>query len=88
MGESIAVNCMITKGDLPLQIKWTLNNRTLENEDGISITRMSARLSSLSIDSISSDHRGVFGCIAFNEAGKTDSSSELRANGNRNQWLL
>lgn len=82
VGESTAVNCMITKGDLPLNITWTLNNNELKSgRDGITIMRMTARLSALNIESIDSEHRGVVKCIARNAAGATEFESELKANG-------
>lgn len=82
VGESTAVNCMITKGDLPLNITWTLNNKKLTSgSDGITIARISARLSALTIESIGGEHRGMFQCIASNAAGSTELESELKANG-------
>lgn len=82
-GESTAVQCMITKGDLPLTINWSLNNQLILNtNNGISINKMSSRLSSLSIDSINDRHRGVFKCIASNSAGVAELSAELKVNGN------
>lgn len=82
VGESTAVNCMITKGDLPLNITWTLNdNKLMNGKDGITITRISARLSALTIESIGGEHRGIFRCIVTNAAGSTELESELNANG-------
>lgn len=82
VGESTAVNCMITKGDLPLNITWTLNdNPLISGNDGITLTRMSARLSALTIESIGGEHRGLFKCIASNAAGSVGLESELKANG-------
>lgn len=82
VGESTAVNCMITKGDLPINITWTLNgNRLASGTGGITITRMSARLSALTIESIDAEHRGIFKCIAKNAAGSAELESELKANG-------
>lgn len=81
-GDSNAINCMITKGDLPLDIKWSLNGQLVINgENGITIVRMSPRLSSLSIDSINGKHRGLFKCMASNVAGTTDHITELKVNG-------
>lgn len=82
VGESTAVNCMITKGDLPLNITWTLNEDPLmSGNDGITITRISPRLSALNIESIGGQHRGQFKCIASNAAGSVGLESELKANG-------
>lgn len=81
-GDSTAVNCMITKGDAPLNIKWVLNQEPLVNgRYGIIIAKLSQRLSSLSIDSISSKHRGIFKCVAENLAGHDEFESELKVNG-------
>lgn len=81
-GDSTAVNCMINKGDAPINIKWVLNSEPLSNgHHGIVIVKMSARLSSLSIDSITDKHRGIFKCIAENVAGRDEYESELKVNG-------
>lgn len=74
--------CLLTKGDVPIDIKWSINNRpVVNNENGLTILKMSARLSTLSIESISSKHRGVFKCIATNAAGSSEYSTELMVNG-------
>lgn len=81
-GDSTAVNCMISKGDTPLTVKWTLNGQPVVNgENGVQVVKMSARLSSLSIESLSDRHRGMFRCIASNVAGEVSYSSELKING-------
>lgn len=81
-GESTAVQCMINKGDAPINIKWVLNSEPLFNgQHGIVIVKMSTRLSSLSIDSITDKHRGIFKCIAENAAGRDEYESELKVNG-------
>lgn len=81
-GESNAVQCMVTKGDLPLTMEWSMNGRPLRNvENGITIIQMSPRLSSLSINSIDAHHRGFFECTASNAAGSTHYSTELLING-------
>lgn len=82
-GDSNVVNCMVTKGDLPLDISWTLNGVRLHDDDrGISIVRMKPRLSALSIDAMDGKvHRGVYGCVATNAAGEARSEAELFING-------
>lgn len=81
-GDSTAVNCMISKGDVPLNIKWTLNGQPVVNgENGIQVVKMNSRLSSLSIESLSDRHRGTYRCIVSNQAGETSYSSELKING-------
>lgn len=81
-GDSTAVQCMIVKGDLPIQIHWTLNGQPIVNElDNMQVMRLSPRLSSLSVDSIDGRHRGVFRCIASNLAGRAETDSILKVNG-------
>ncbi|XP_046866022.1 Down syndrome cell adhesion molecule-like protein Dscam2 isoform X37 [Drosophila willistoni] len=80
-GDSTAVQCMVYKGDTPLQLHWTLNGQPITNENvGIRIIKMSPKLSSLSIDSISGHHRGLFKCIATNAAGSAEQNAELIVN--------
>lgn len=81
-GDSTAVNCMVSKGDIPLNIKWTLNSEPIFNgQYGIVIVKMTSKLSSLNIETISDKHRGKFKCIAENDAGRDEYESELRVNG-------
>lgn len=73
---------MITKGDLPLDIHWTLNGAPIvSGEHGITLFRMNPRTSSLNIDSLDAMHRGVFKCIARNKAGTDEFATELHVNG-------
>uniref|UniRef100_A0A1A9V522 Ig-like domain-containing protein n=1 Tax=Glossina austeni TaxID=7395 RepID=A0A1A9V522_GLOAU len=78
-GDSTAVQCAVFKGDTPLQLRWTLNGQPITDKNaGIRIIQMSTKLSSLSIDAIKGNHRGIFKCIATNEAGITEQSAELK----------
>jgi hypothetical protein len=82
-GDSVVVNCMISKGDLPLEIVWTLNSKPIiSGENNILVTRMSKRLSALSIEAITGYHRGLFECTTKNSAGLTSHSAVLIVNGN------
>lgn len=81
-GEIASVSCMIAKGDLPLDIFWTLNSQPLiSGENYIVITKLNSRTSVLSIESLASQHRGMYQCIARNKAGFFQHSSELKVNG-------
>lgn len=84
-GESAGIQCMIQKGDVPLNIKWTLNSRPLiNNEEGITILKLSSKTSVLNIPSVAEYHRGVFKCIAENKAGSTFYAAEFKVNGTLN----
>lgn len=81
-GDMAAVQCMLTKGDMPIDITWMHNGDILTSTaSGISVVKMSQRLSSLSIESVSGEHRGIYTCIAKNTAGFSNYSAELSVNG-------
>lgn len=83
-GESAGVQCMITKGDVPLTIKWILNSALLVSGDnGISIVKLSAKTSVLNIGSVNELHRGIYKCIAENAAGEATYLAEFFVNGTR-----
>lgn len=81
-GEIAGVFCMIPKGDLPMEIRWTLNSAPIiTGEHGFTLSRMNPRTSSLNIDSLEARHRGIYKCIASNKAGSAEYSAELHVNG-------
>lgn len=81
-GDSIGIQCMANKGDIPIDIRWTLNSSPIvSGENGITINKLNPRTSSLNIYNVEGMHRGIFKCIATNQAGTTEHSAELRVNG-------
>jgi len=81
-GEISGGFCMVPKGDLPMEIRWTLNSAPIiTGEHGFSLSRLNPRTSSLSIDSLEARHRGLYRCIASNKAGSAEYSAELHVNG-------
>lgn len=80
-GDMLSVICTVNKGDFPLTILWTLNNRSVENLNGITILRTNKRVSQLSIDDVQANHAGLYICQAQNSAGTAFHQAELRVNG-------
>lgn len=78
----MSVQCVITKGDTPIDIGWLFNNRRIDSNDGIVISKMGQKMSTLYIESIRSRHAGIYSCRASNSAGSVEHSSELRVIGN------
>lgn len=80
-GDVVAVQCMVLKGDLPLEIRWLHNYNPVLSENGLSIIKASSRISTLNIESVKGNHRGNYTCFAKNLAGSTEYSVELNVNG-------
>ena len=87
--DSVSATCSITKGDLPLDIWWTVIeaddpnsvDQILTTSEGILISRTSKKISVLSIESVNARNRGNYTCHARNKAGETSVSTQLSING-------
>lgn len=79
--DSIATQCMITKGDAPMEIKWSLNGVEIWNDmHSIQVLPLGPKLNALRIDSLDDRHRGNYTCQAKNRAGVFYYSAELKIN--------
>lgn len=82
MGETVGIQCIVNKGDLPIDIHWILNSVPITSgQNGITIMKMNQRTSSLNINSVDGIHRGLFKCFVSNAAGTAEHSAELRVIG-------
>ena len=83
-GDYAQVSCVVSSGDLPLSITWSLQGVSVQggSETGIATAPMGPRASFLSIQSVSSQHSGVYTCTARNTAGTSSYSTSLIVNGN------
>lgn len=89
VGETSTISCLVAKGDLPLDIFWSLNSKPIiSGEHSVTILRMTARTSILSVDSLDAHHRGSYKCMARNKAGQSEHHSELQVNGGFNRHIL
>lgn len=80
-GDDVSVFCQVSKGDLPIGIKWSFNGKVIDSNSGVTVTRTSKRVSQLSIDAVHADHAGEYVCAAKNQAGVDRYSAVLRVNG-------
>lgn len=80
-GQSAALQCTVSSGDLPLTIEWKLFGEKLENYPGVSVTSMGKKMSILAIDSVSWRHGGNYTCVARNAAGESEFTAPLLVNG-------
>lgn len=77
-GETVGIQCIVNKGDLPVEIRWILNSSPIiSGENGITILKLNQRTSSLNINNVEGMHRGLFKCLVSNQAGTTEYSTEL-----------
>lgn len=76
------VSCLVAKGDVPLDIFWSLNQVPIvTGQHGISVSRMNVRTSFLSVDALDAEHGGTYRCMARNRAGEAAHEAALRVNG-------
>ena len=86
LNDAVSATCTATKGDLPLEIWWSLtetgniNEHKLDANEEIDI-RVGKKNSMLSIDSVKARHRGNYTCYAKNKAGIAQFSALLAING-------
>lgn len=80
-GDTISATCSVNKGDFPIEIFWTLNNRTVDQYGGILVSAIGKRANYMSIEVVDASHAGEFTCHARNPAGTTSYTTELHVNG-------
>ena len=84
-GEYAQISCIVSSGDLPLSITWSLQSddeaTSSSSNTGISTAPVGARASFLSIEAVGYAHSGKYTCIARNEAGNATFSAQLKVNG-------
>ncbi|XP_025834444.1 Down syndrome cell adhesion molecule-like protein Dscam2 isoform X9 [Agrilus planipennis] len=79
-GDTISLQCTVSKGDSPLNITWTLNGHPIvPHKDDIIISN-TKRMSSLMIESVQARHTGEYACIVGNIVGMTKYSAYLNVN--------
>ncbi|XP_039227482.1 Down syndrome cell adhesion molecule-like protein Dscam2 isoform X18 [Drosophila yakuba] len=78
--DSVSVTCLISSGDLPIDIEWFFNDYGISSYSGINVVKGGKRNSMLSIDSVQARHAGKYSCRAKNHAAAVNYTSELVVN--------
>ena len=80
-GDFVQLTCVITRGDHPLSITWSLKGDIINSGPTLTTTMIGTQTSLLMISSVDYHHSGVYTCRAENPAGITTHSAELKVNG-------
>ena len=81
-GDFAQITCVVTRGDRPLSITWSLKGDKISSDPTLSTTMLGTQASILVISSVDYHHSGVYTCRAENDAGISTYSAELLVNGN------
>lgn len=80
-GESVQLNCHISKGDIPLRIEWHFQGEQSSHAMGVKTAMFGGKANILAIDSVGPGNRGKYTCTASNAAGSSNHSAILLVNG-------
>lgn len=80
-GDGVQLSCYVARGDLPLNVSWSLEGRAVEHIKGVAVERMGTRNSLLTIESVAAEHSGNYTCTATNRAASVQHTAPLLVNG-------
>ena len=80
-GDVSQLTCLVSRGDEPLRITWSLKGDIISSEPSMTTTMLGTRVSMLMITSVGYRHSGTYTCTATNAAGTASYSTELKVNG-------
>lgn len=82
-GDTAAVQCTVVKGDMPLELSWSLDGRQLRASEhpGVQVTKLGPRITTLSIEAVRAEHIGEYTCTARNKGGVHAASTQLNVLG-------
>jgi len=81
LGERVGVQCVVSKGDAPLNIRWLKDGHELTQGDGLMLRTLDEFTSVLSIGALAPEHGGNYTCVARNAAAQAAYSAPLSVNG-------
>lgn len=81
LGERVGVQCVVSKGDAPLNVHWLKDGQELTQGDGLVLRTLDEFTSVLSIGALAREHGGNYTCVARNAAAQAAYSAPLSVNG-------
>ena len=80
-GDFAQLTCVVSRGDMPVTITWSLKGQKLNSGPSITTTMVGTRTSMLIISDVDFTHIGDYTCRATNKAGSVTHSAVLKVNG-------
>ena len=80
-GEAAQTQCLALKGDTPLNFTWTFHGDATTFQTGVVTTSVGQRGSALIIDSVTTNHAGIYTCTVRNKAASATYSTQLSVSG-------
>lgn len=79
--EPASVTCMISGGDLPINVIFMFNRSPIDTSHDVVIEKRGKRIYVLIIEATKAKHAGNYSCLAENAAGIVEHMSRLIVNG-------
>lgn len=73
--------CHVTKGDKPLNFKWTFNEGDVSSLPGVNIMNVGDMGSALIIPAVTAQHAGNYTCTASNIVARASHHATLNVKG-------
>lgn len=80
-GRYVQITCLVSEGDLPVNIQWLFNGKSVRTVPEITSGNLGKRSSFLTIESVLYSNAGNYTCLAENAAGLVHYTIELHVNG-------
>ncbi|XP_043478446.1 Down syndrome cell adhesion molecule-like protein Dscam2 isoform X37 [Leptopilina heterotoma] len=80
-GDTVSVQCTVSKGDFPLDIDWLFEGQSLQSyKEDVAVTNSGKRSKQLTIEAVAANHAGEYTCVASNIVGTVSRSATLNVN--------
>lgn len=87
-GEGVQVMCHVSKGDKPLDFKWSFNGGEVSLLTGLTIMNVGDMGSALIIPAVTAKHAGNYTCIASNIVARASHHATLNVKGIRHTFTM
>lgn len=87
-GEGVQVMCHVSKGDKPLDFKWSFNGGEVSLLTGLTIMNVGDMGSALIIPAVTAKHAGNYTCTASNIVARASHHATLNVKGIRHTFAM